>query len=133
MEGTVKWYNVRKGYGFVKGEDGEDYFVHHTALGRGVFLRENDLVSFEPAETEKGKQAQDVQLLKKGSERDDVQTDSEETAEEVEESQAEEFDGEEESSEEAPAEEATEESTEEESTEEAEEAPAEEESEEKEE
>lgn len=129
MEGTVKWYNVRKGYGFVKGEDGEDYFVHHTALGRGVFLRENDLVSFEPAETEKGKQAQDVQLLKKGSERDDVES-TEEATEEVEGSEAEEFGGEEES-EEAPVEEAAEESTEEESTEE--EAPAEEESEEKEE
>jgi len=99
MEGTIKWYNVRKGYGFVKGEDGEDYFVHHTALGSGVFLRENDLVSFEPAETEKGKQAQNVKLLKKGSERDDVQKDSQETTEEVEESEADEFEGEEESEE----------------------------------
>jgi len=123
MEGTIKWYNVRKGYGFVKGEDGEDYFVHHTSLGSGVFLRENDLVSFEPAETEKGKQAQSVELLKKGSERDDVES-SADVAEEVEGTEAKEFEGEEESSEEAPAEEAPEEKAEEE-------APAEEEAEEK--
>ena len=125
MEGTIKWYNVRKGYGFVKGEDGEDYFVHHTSLGSGVFLRENDLVSFEPAETEKGKQAQSVELLKKGSERDDVES-SADVAEEVEGTEAKEFEGEEESSEEAPAEEAPEEKAEEE-------APVEEEAEEKEE
>ena len=123
MEGTIKWYNVRKGYGFVKGEDGEDYFVHHTSLGSGVFLRENDLVSFEAAETEKGKQAQSVELLKKGSERDDIES-PQETAEEIEGTEAKEFEGEEESSEEAPAEEAPEEKAEEE-------APAEEEAEEK--
>lgn len=113
MEGTVKWYNVRKGYGFVKGEDGEDYFVHHTSLDRGVFLRENDLVSFEPAETEKGKQAQEVKLLQKGSEREDTKEDSEE----VEGAKAEEF-SEEEASEEPVEEESTEEETSEEEKEE---------------
>ena len=68
MEGTVKWFNTKKGYGFVKGEDDQEYFVHHSALGQGVFLRDNDRVSFDPAEGEKGKQAQNVQLLQKGSE-----------------------------------------------------------------
>lgn len=68
MEGSVKWFNTRKGYGFIKGDDGEEYFVHHSALPQGVFLRDNDRVSFEPADTEKGKQAQNVQLLQKGSE-----------------------------------------------------------------
>ena len=68
MEGTVKWFNSRKGYGFVKGDDGEDYFVHYTALEKGVFLRENDKVSFEPADTDRGKQAKNVSLLQKGSE-----------------------------------------------------------------
>ena len=91
MEGTVKWYNIRKGYGFVKGEDGEDYFLHHTALDKRVFLRENDQVSFEATETDKGKQAVNVQLLKKGSER----TDLEEANEEVAETKVEEFGGEE--------------------------------------
>ncbi|MBW3015499.1 cold shock domain-containing protein [Candidatus Woesearchaeota archaeon] len=68
MEGKVKWFNRVKGYGFVEGDDGAEYFVHHTAVPRGTFLRENDRVSFNPAETERGKQARDVVLLQKGSE-----------------------------------------------------------------
>ena len=72
MEGTVKWFNTKKGYGFIAGDDGEEYFVHFTAVPRGTFLRENDRVSFEPAESERGKQAKDVKLLQKGSERTDL-------------------------------------------------------------
>ncbi|MBS3151159.1 cold shock domain-containing protein [Candidatus Woesearchaeota archaeon] len=67
MEGTVKWYNLKKGYGFIKGEDEQDYFVHFSALN-GAMLRENDKVSFDAVDTERGKQAQKVKLLQKGSE-----------------------------------------------------------------
>lgn len=69
MEGTVKWFNSKKGYGFIQGEDGQEYFVHFSALGKGTFLRENDVVSFEAAENERGKQAKNVVLVSKGSER----------------------------------------------------------------
>ena len=68
MEGKVKWFNSRKGFGFIEGEDGQDYFVHHTALEQGAFLRENDEVTFEAAETDRGKQAQKVILKGKASE-----------------------------------------------------------------
>lgn len=63
MEGTVKWFSERKGYGFVEGEDGEDYFVHHTQIPDDEIFEEDDEVEFEPVETEKGLQAQDVQRI----------------------------------------------------------------------
>jgi cold shock protein len=118
MKGTVKWYNIRKGYGFIKGEDEVDYFIHHSALGEGVFLRENDLVSFEAADTDKGKQAQNVVLEQKGSERTDLPAEEETTEESSEKEAVEETEEEPEAEEES-----TEESSEEEAVEETEEEP----------
>ena len=66
MEGTVKWFDGKKGYGFIVASDGKEYFVHFTAIPKGLRLRENDKVSFDAVDTERGKQAQNVQLLEKG-------------------------------------------------------------------
>ncbi len=68
MEGTVKFFNRKKGFGFIHGEDEKDYFVHFTALPKGVFLRDGDRVSFDAVEGDRGLKAQNVQLLQKGSE-----------------------------------------------------------------
>ncbi len=86
MEGKVKWFNKRKGFGFIEGEDGVDYFVHFTALDKGTFIRENDRVSFDAVEGDKGKQAQKVVLLQKGSE---IEASDEGEQEEVQEEQTE--------------------------------------------
>ena len=86
MEGIVKWFNRQKGYGFITGDDEQEYFVHHSALAEGTFIRDNDRVSFEPADSEKGKQAQNVTLLQKGSE---IEKEKEETFGEKEEKQEE--------------------------------------------
>ena len=69
MNGTVKWYNRKKAYGFIQGEDGQEYFVHQSALAQGTFISDNDAVSFDPAESERGKQAKNVALVQKAGEK----------------------------------------------------------------
>lgn len=61
-EGTVKWFNETKGYGFIQQDDGKDVFVHHTAIQASGFrtLAEGERVSFEVVEGQKGPAAQNV-------------------------------------------------------------------------
>ena len=63
MEGSIKWFNKRKGFGFIEGIDGKDYFVHHTQINEFDDLKEKDQVTFEPVSTEKGFQAQAVKKI----------------------------------------------------------------------
>lgn len=63
MEGKVKWFDVSKGYGFIAGDDGKDYFVHQSALPEGVFLNENDKVSFDTVKTDRGEQAKNIKKI----------------------------------------------------------------------
>jgi len=57
MKGTVKFFNNSKGFGFIKGEDGTEYFVHHSGLNAGITLNENDSVEFETQQGERGPKA----------------------------------------------------------------------------
>jgi len=64
-QGTVKWYNPQKGFGFISREDGDDVFVHHTAIiGDGYrSLDEGQRVSFDVTQGKKGPQASNVTKL----------------------------------------------------------------------
>jgi len=69
VNGTVKWFNSRKGFGFINSEDGNDVFVHYSALsGEGdeyKTLNENDKVEFDVVQGEKGPQASNVVVTEK--------------------------------------------------------------------
>jgi CspA family cold shock protein len=64
-KGTVKWFNPKKGYGFLTSEDGKEIFVHFSSIqGEGFkSLREGDQVEFDITEGEKGEQATNVVKL----------------------------------------------------------------------
>jgi CspA family cold shock protein len=65
MEGTVKWFNDAKGFGFITSDEGVDVFVHHTAIMENGFksLKENQRVSFEVKQGPKGPNAVNVVKL----------------------------------------------------------------------
>ena len=65
MKGTVKWFNAKKGFGFIYDEEGNDVFVHFSALQMDGFkvLDEGDEVEFEVIDGEKGPQAANVTKL----------------------------------------------------------------------
>ncbi len=63
MKGTVKWYNSRKGYGFIQLDDGKDVFVHRSAVPMGTFLSEGDKVEFEIEDSDRGPNAKDIKKV----------------------------------------------------------------------
>ena len=62
VEGTVKWFNDEKGFGFIEQADGPDVFVHHTAIQADGFksLKEGQSVTMEVTQGQKGPQAENV-------------------------------------------------------------------------
>jgi CspA family cold shock protein len=65
-QGTVKWFNAEKGFGFISTDDnGPDVFVHYSAIQGAGFrsLEENQRVSFEVSQGAKGPQADSVQVI----------------------------------------------------------------------
>ena len=65
IEGTVKWFNANKGYGFISGEDGDDVFVHYSALQADGYrtLDEGQRVEYTVERGPKGLQASNVVAL----------------------------------------------------------------------
>ena len=63
--GTVKWFNEKKGYGFIEQEDGADVFVHHTGIDAQGFrtLNEGDRVTFDVEQGQKGLSAVNVKVV----------------------------------------------------------------------
>jgi len=64
-QGTVKWFNDQKGFGFITSQDGNDYFVHHTSIMMDGFktLKEGEEVQFEVEDGERGPRAVQVSVL----------------------------------------------------------------------
>jgi cold shock protein len=63
--GTVKWFNAKKGYGFILRSQGQEVFVHHSAIQMDGYrqLQEGQQVEFAVSEGQKGLQAHDVTLV----------------------------------------------------------------------
>ena len=61
-EGNVKWFDSKKGYGFVEHEN-KDIFIHHTAFINDFTLNHNDTISFDIIDGEKGKKAKNISKI----------------------------------------------------------------------
>ncbi|MBN1126202.1 MAG: cold shock domain-containing protein [Sedimentisphaerales bacterium] len=64
-QGTVKWFDPKKGFGFIINEKGQDVFVHYTCINGDGFrcLRNGQVVEYEEFTSDKGLQGQDVKIL----------------------------------------------------------------------
>ena len=69
--GKIKWYNARKGYGFIIGNDGNEYFVHSTEKDSDWFPYDGEEVTFHWEKTERGLKATEVKKAEVESEKDE--------------------------------------------------------------
>jgi cold shock protein len=57
MKGKVKFFNTEKGFGFISGDDGKEYFVHSSSLAEGVKIDQDNVVTFESEQGDRGLKA----------------------------------------------------------------------------
>jgi len=71
LTGKVKWFDPKKGYGFILGEEGQDVFVHYTSIIGDGFraLKDGEIVTYELIKSEKGHQARNVSREKDATKR----------------------------------------------------------------
>ena len=64
-KGTVKWFDPKKGFGFVVNDDGQDVFVHYTSIENDGFrcLRNGQVVEYQQLDSEKGLQGKEVKII----------------------------------------------------------------------
>ena len=70
VDGTVKWFNRTKGYGFITAQSGEELFAHQRSISNGAdgvrqFLREEQLVRFSIAQNQRGRQAVSIEIIER--------------------------------------------------------------------
>jgi len=64
MKGKVKWYDIKKGYGFITSEDGKDIFIHKNEVPYwNIFLNKGDKVNFIKKNTHKGIEATNIKVI----------------------------------------------------------------------
>jgi CspA family cold shock protein len=64
LKGKVKWYNIKQGYGFIEGVDGEDIFVHKNDIPFWtIFLNKGDKIEYSKENTRKGIKATNLRIL----------------------------------------------------------------------
>jgi len=61
--GKVKFFNRRKKYGFITGDDGLDYFFHESGLTEGIYVKDEDKVEFKVVDGDRGKKAVEISLI----------------------------------------------------------------------
>ncbi len=78
LSGTVKWFDPKKGYGFIIGDEGQDVFVHYTSIAGEGFrtLKDGEVVSYELVVGDKGHQARNVKHEQPSQPGSDVEVES---------------------------------------------------------
>ena len=61
--GKVKFFNQRKKYGFITGDDDADYFFHESGLTEGIYVKDEDKVEFKVVDGDRGKKAVEISLI----------------------------------------------------------------------